>query len=67
MKFFLNDNNQSGILEGKILGDAWNSNKGVFDSNRDNIMQYVILQGPHEHANAIYLTKTNLNTFTHFI
>jgi len=25
-----------------MLVDAWNSNKGVFDSNRDNIMQYVI-------------------------
>ena len=27
-----------------------------------NIMQYLILQGPHEHANAIYTIGMNLAT-----
>ena len=36
----------SGILEGKILADAWNSNKQVLDKNKDNIMQYIMLKGP---------------------
>lgn len=37
---------QSGTLEGKILANAWNSNKGVLDKNKDNIMQYVLIKGP---------------------
>lgn len=37
---------QSGILEGKILVDAWNANKQVIDKNKDNIMQYIMIKGP---------------------
>ena len=37
---------QAGILQGKILVDAWNTNKEAIDKNRDNIMQYVMLTGP---------------------
>ncbi|MZK53945.1 galactose ABC transporter substrate-binding protein [Clostridium beijerinckii] len=39
---------QSGTLEGKILANAWNSNKGVLDKNKDNIMQYVLIKGPSD-------------------
>ena len=54
------DINQSGILEGKILADAWNSNKEVFDSNHDNIMQYVMLQGPTNSPETIARTKYSI-------
>lgn len=40
------DDEQSGILQGKILVDAWNTNKETIDNNKDNIMQYVMLKGP---------------------
>lgn len=39
---------QSGILEGKILVDAWNTNKEVLDKNKDNIMQYIAIKGPSD-------------------
>ncbi|MFL0165993.1 galactose ABC transporter substrate-binding protein [Candidatus Clostridium helianthi] len=39
---------QSGTLEGKILANAWNSNKVVLDKNKDNIMQYVLIKGPSD-------------------
>lgn len=39
---------QSGILEGKILANAWNSNKGFLDKNKDNIMQYILIKGPSD-------------------
>lgn len=39
---------QSGILEGKILANAWNANKGVLDKNKDNIMQYILIKGPSD-------------------
>lgn len=56
------DINQSGILEGKILADAWNANKGIFDNNRDNIMQYVMLQGPTNSPETIARTKYSIQT-----
>ena len=34
---------EAGALEGKMLVNAWNSDKESIDRNRDNIMQYVIL------------------------
>lgn len=39
---------QSGILEGKILVNAWNSNKNTLDKNKDNIMQYILIKGPSD-------------------
>ncbi|WP_026888941.1 galactose ABC transporter substrate-binding protein [Clostridium beijerinckii] len=39
---------QSGILEGKILANAWNANKEVLDKNKDNIMQYILIKGPSD-------------------
>jgi methyl-galactoside transport system substrate-binding protein len=39
---------QSGILEGKILVNAWNANKEVLDKNKDNIMQYILIKGPSD-------------------
>ncbi|AJH00017.1 sugar ABC transporter substrate-binding protein [Clostridium beijerinckii] len=39
---------QSGTLEGKILTNAWNTNKDVLDKNKDNIMQYILIKGPSD-------------------
>lgn len=39
---------QSGILEGKILANAWNANKDALDKNKDNIMQYILIKGPSD-------------------
>ncbi|NRT79757.1 galactose ABC transporter substrate-binding protein [Clostridium beijerinckii] len=40
------DDEQSGILQGKLLINEWNTNKTYLDHNKDNIVQYVILKGP---------------------
>jgi methyl-galactoside transport system substrate-binding protein len=39
------DFEQSGIMEGKILLNEWNSKKELIDKNHDNILQYVMLKG----------------------
>jgi len=39
------DFEQSGIMEGKILVNEWNSKKELIDKNHDNILQYVMLKG----------------------
>jgi len=54
------DVEQSGTLEGKILADAWNANKETLDKNKDNIMQYVMLQGPSDNNATIARTKYSI-------
>jgi methyl-galactoside transport system substrate-binding protein len=39
------DPNELGAIEGKILADAWKSNINSFDKNKDNKLQYIMLQG----------------------
>jgi methyl-galactoside transport system substrate-binding protein len=56
------DVKQSGILQGKILVDAWNTNKEAIDKNRDNILQYVMLKGPRDDTAAIARTKYSVLT-----
>ena len=54
------DEEQSGTLQGKILVDTWNANKGTIDKNKDNIMQYVMLKGPADSLSAILRTKYSI-------
>ncbi|HEX9025748.1 MAG TPA: galactose ABC transporter substrate-binding protein [Clostridium sp.] len=56
------DNRQSGFLQGKILANAWNANKEIFDRNKDDIMQYVLFQGTYDSLAAIERTKYSIQT-----
>lgn len=44
--FVIGDSKQAGISQGKIIVDLWNNNKKVLDKNGDNVLEYVLLQGP---------------------
>lgn len=39
------DSAQSAILQGKMIVDAWNSDKKNIDKNGDNIMDYIMIKG----------------------
>jgi methyl-galactoside transport system substrate-binding protein len=54
------DAKEAGILQGKILIDAWNSNKATMDKNKDNVMQYVMLMGERDNLEAIARTKYSI-------
>lgn len=56
------DSKQAGILQGKMLVDEWNRNKESIDKNRDNIMQYVMLQG--ERYNKVPIERTKYSVLT---
>lgn len=43
--YVLPDSEQGGRVQGKMLADTWNKNKNSIDTNKDNVMQYVVLQG----------------------
>ena len=56
------DSKQAGTLQGEMLVDAWNNNKESIDKNRDNIMQYVMLQG--ERYNKVPIERTKYSVLT---
>jgi methyl-galactoside transport system substrate-binding protein len=56
------DSKQAGALQGKLLVDEWNRNKQAIDKNRDNIMQYVMLQG--ERYNKVPIDRTKYSVLT---
>jgi len=56
------DPKQAGILQGKMLVDAWNTSREYIDQNKDKIMQYVILEGESDNTEAIERTKYSVST-----
>jgi len=56
------DLQQSGVLEGKIIADAWNTNKKNIDKNKDNILQYIMLHGETYNPTAMARTKYSIET-----
>ncbi|OPJ63873.1 galactose ABC transporter substrate-binding protein [Clostridium chromiireducens] len=58
--YIFTDSEQGGRLQGKILVDMWNKNKDTIDKNKDNIMQYVMLQGDPDNMETIDRTKYSI-------
>lgn len=56
------DGKETGMIQGKMLVDAWNTSKEYIDKNKDNIMQYVILEGESDNKEAIQRTKSSVST-----
>lgn len=52
----------AGELQGKMLIDAWNTSKAYIDKNKDNIMQYYMLEGESDNTEAIQRTKYSVAT-----
>ncbi|MFW2490664.1 galactose ABC transporter substrate-binding protein [Clostridium chromiireducens] len=60
--FIIPDSKQAGIAQGKIIVDLWKKDKNVIDKNNDNILQYVLLQGPPDDPQAIERSKYAIST-----
>ena len=56
------DSKITGIIQGKMLVDLWNSSKKYIDRNKDNVMQYFLLQGEATNKDAIERTKYSIST-----
>lgn len=54
------DSKQAGILQGKMIVDAWNKHKESIDKNNDNVLQYIMLIGER-------LNKTSIDRSTYSI
>ena len=53
---------EAGVLQGKVVTKAWNSNKVAIDKNKDNILQYIMLMGESDNLEAITRTKYSVLT-----
>lgn len=53
---------EAGPIQGKIIINAWNTKKKVIDRNGDNIMQYIMLQGPRDSIQASQRTQYCIST-----
>ena len=51
------ESKESGVLQGKLIADAWNANKDAWDKNKDGKMQYVMIKGEIGHPDAEARTK----------
>lgn len=54
------DDEQSGILQGELIANTWKVNKDTLDKNKDNMMQYVLIQGPANDTATVARTKYSL-------
>ena len=55
------DEKESGNLEGKLIVNAWNTDKSSIDKNKDDILQYVMLQASNNSSVAVTRTKYSIS------
>lgn len=56
------DSQQGGIIEGKIIADAWYHTNKSFDKNKDDILQYVMLVGEKFNETSVNRSKYSIST-----
>lgn len=56
------DSKQAGILQGKMIVDAWNNHKEFIDKNKDNVLQYIMLIGERFNKTSIERSKYSIST-----
>jgi methyl-galactoside transport system substrate-binding protein len=56
------DAKEAGILQGRIIVDLWKKDKSAIDKNKDDILQYVMLQGERGNIEAIDRTRYSVST-----
>ena len=50
----------AGIIQGEIIADAWKT--GKYDTNKDGVMQYVMLKGEPDNPEAVLRTEYSIKT-----
>ncbi|WP_160690390.1 galactose ABC transporter substrate-binding protein [Clostridium sp. C2-6-12] len=60
--FVTPDSRRAGIAQGNIIVDLWNRNKKALDKNNNDILEYVLLQGPNNDPQVVDRTKYVIST-----
>lgn len=53
---------EAGVMQGKILTDAWNKDTKAIDKNGDGVLQYVMLKGEPDNPEAVARTEFSIST-----
>ena len=61
------DPKEAGTLQGKLVVDEWNKNKSIIDKNKDDVLQYIMLQGSLNNVGALERTRTSISTIERFM
>ena len=56
------DPKEAGTLQGKLVADEWNKNKLIIDKNKDDVLQYIMLEGSLNNVGALERTRTSIST-----
>jgi methyl-galactoside transport system substrate-binding protein len=56
------DSVQGGILQGKMIVDAWKNHKELIDKNKDNVLQYILLIGEKLNKTSIDRSAYSIST-----
>lgn len=56
------DSVQGGILQGKMIVDAWKNHKQLIDKNKDDVLQYVLLVGEKLNKTSIDRSAYSVST-----
>lgn len=56
------DSTQAGILQGKMIVEAWNTDKKSIDKNGNNIMEYIMIKGQPRSFAATERIKNSIST-----
>lgn len=60
------DPKEAGTLQGKLVADEWNKNKSIIDKNKDNVLQYIMLEGSLNNIGALERTRTSISTIENY-
>lgn len=55
---------ESGIMQGQIVKEYYENNQEDMDTNKDGVIQYVMLEGEAGHQDSIVRTEYSVNTIT---
>lgn len=55
---------ESGIMQGQIVKEYYENNQENMDTNKDGVIQYVMLEGEAGHQDSIVRTEYSVNTIT---
>jgi ABC-type sugar transport system, periplasmic component len=60
--FVTPDSKKAGIAQGNIIVDLWKSNKNALDKNGNDVLEYILLQGPTNDPQVVDRTKYAIST-----
>jgi len=56
------DPKEAGNLQGTLVANEWNKNKSAIDKNKDDVLQYIMLEGSLNNVGALERTRTSIST-----